>query len=240
MPTKIICCISLPDATIASVPIHDFVSANKNLADKHMEQYFPCCGKSVCGGCRKSMFPVGTCPFCNSDRARTTSEKNVEDIMKRVEANDAGAICMLAIYYHEGIEGVQQDCTKAMELYARAADLGHSQALSRLGEVYYEGGDMKKAKLHFEAAAMLGCEVARSNAGAMESYSGNTERAIKHLKIAASAGHYTAMHTLITCFKQGAVSRESIDSILAAYNSSCVEMRSEARDAYILAISGTT
>ena len=29
------------------------------------------------------------------------------------------------------------------------------------------------------------------------------------------------------------VSRESINSTLAAYNNSCVEMRSEARDAYI-------
>jgi multidrug resistance efflux pump len=34
-------------------------------------------------------------------------------------------------------------------------------------------------------------------------------------------------------FEHGAVSRESIDTALAAYNSACAEMRSKARDAAI-------
>ena len=59
------------------------------------------------------------------------------------------------------------------------------------------------------------------------------DRAVKHWSIAASAGDYEAMHTLITFFKMDYVSQESIDSTLAAYNTSCAEMRSEARDAYI-------
>jgi hypothetical protein len=41
------------------------------------------------------------------------------------------------------------------------------------------------------------------------------------------------MHQLIKFFEIGDVSRESIDSTMAAYNTSCAEMRSEARDAYI-------
>ena len=92
---------------------------------------------------------------------------------------------------------------------------------------------MKKAKFHFEAAAMAGHEIARSKLGFIEADDGNTERAIKHWTIAASAGEYIAMHHLRTAFEDGYVSRESIDSVLTAYNSSCVEMRSEARDAYI-------
>ena len=92
---------------------------------------------------------------------------------------------------------------------------------------------MKKAKFHFEAAAMAGHEVARNNLGCLELDSGNMERAIKHWIIAASAGEYLSMHALITCFEEGVVSRESVDSTLAAYNNSCAEMRSEARDASI-------
>jgi hypothetical protein len=46
------------------------------------------------------------------------------------------------------------------------------------------------------------------------------------------------MHHLRIAVEKGFVSRESIDSTLAAYNSSCVEMRSEARDAYIRVIMG--
>ena len=56
---------------------------------------------------------------------------------------------------------------------------------------------------------------------------------MKHWKIAASAGCFRAMHRLIVFVEKGVVSRESIDSTLNAYNNSCIEMRSEARDAYI-------
>jgi TPR repeat protein len=95
---------------------------------------------------------------------------------------------------------------------------------------YNEGGNSKKAKFHYEAAAMAGHEAARCNLGSIEGNSGNIERAIKHCTIAASAGHYIAMQNLI---EEGAVSRESIDSTLIAYNNSCAKMRSEARDAYL-------
>jgi hypothetical protein len=62
------------------------------------------------------------------------------------------------------------------------------------------------------------------------------ERAIKHWTIAASAGCYRSMHELRTGFEGGFISRESIDTTLAAYNSSCAEMRSGARNASIRAI----
>jgi TPR repeat protein len=91
---------------------------------------------------------------------------------------------------------------------------------------------LKNAKFHYEAAAISGHEESRYNLGIMEAYSGNMERAIKHWKISASAGHYYAMNELRILFERGSVNRETIDSTLAAYNNSCVQMRSEARDAY--------
>jgi TPR repeat protein len=177
----------------------------------------------------------GKCPFCNSDRRDKTDGELVEDNMKRVEANDPASICMLAIHYHHGRAGLQQDMAKAKDLYTRAVELGCSMAHIHLGIFYHEGGDMKKAKFHFEAAAMAGNEVARFNLGCMEAESRNMERAIKHWTIAASAGCFLAMHNLRISFKDREVSRdrESIDSILTAYNNSCAEMRSEARDACI-------
>ena len=120
-----------------------------------------------------------------------------------------------------------------MELYVSAAELGCSSAHYFLAKHYHEGGALKKAKFHLEAAAMAGNEIARHNLGIMEDHSGNMERAVTHWKIGASAGHYKAMHHLRLCFEKGYVSRESIDSSLAAYNASCAEMRSEARDAAI-------
>ena len=239
MPKKLICCISLPDATISSVPIYDYAIANEGLANEATDGYYPCCSKKICRGCVYSFDKTGSddkCPFCNADRGGKTDDENNQEIMKRVAVNDPGAMCLLGNQYEHGLRGLQQDQAKAIDLYARAAELGYSKAHYQLGGIYREGGNLKKAKFHWEAAAMAGHEEARNNVGVLEAHAGNMERAIKHWTIAASAGNRQAMNTLRTRFEEGYGSRESIDTTLAAYNSSCVEMRSEARDASIRAM----
>jgi len=73
------------------------------------------------------------CPFCNT--GSKGNEEQIQEIRKRVAANDPASIFVLA-NYHELGSGVLQ------------------QAHSYLGDFYYEGGDLKKSKLHLEAAAM--------------------------------------------------------------------------------------
>jgi TPR repeat protein len=170
------------------------------------------------------------CVFCKANRMGKTDEENAEEIMRRVEVNDASAIFMLANYYEQGSGSLRQDSARAVELYARAAELDNRKAHYSLANIYYKGGDLKKAKLHYEAAAMAGHEIARTNLGCMEDDSGNLERAVKHWMMAASARNCDAMHNFLSAFEDGLVSRESIDSTLTAYNTSCAEMRSEARD----------
>ena len=233
MPSRLLSCITLPDA---SVPINDFARANPILATHDMEEYYPCCGKTICKGCTYSFCESGNiknCPYCKAENLGKTIEEKVEELMKRVEANDAGAISMLANYYCYGENGFRQDQTKAMELYARAADLGCSEARCHLADLYTQRGDLKKAKFHFEVAAMAGHEKSRYMLGIVEDKLDNMERAVKHWRIAASSGCFCAMHTLTTCLETEYISREAIDTTLAAYNISCAEMRSEARDAYI-------
>ena len=93
-----------------------------------------------------------------------------------------------------------------MELYVRAADLSYKMVHHNLGDIYYKGGDMKKAKFHLEVASMARYEVARFNIGMIEANSGNVERAVKHWTIAASAGEHCAMNYLRLGFEQGHVS----------------------------------
>jgi tetratricopeptide (TPR) repeat protein len=235
MPEDLISCVSLLPATTSSVPIFDFAKANEELANKAIEVYYERCGKNICRGCIHSCIQSGNykCPFCNSVRRGKTEKEQVEEVLKRVEANDASAMCLLANYYLEGSRGVQQDHARAMELYAKVAELGLSVAHFFLANLYYKGGNLKKAKFHHEAAAMAGHEAARHNLGNLEAESGNMERAVKHWTIAASAGCFRAMQPLILCFEEGLVSRQSINLTLEAYNNSCAEMRSEARDACI-------
>jgi hypothetical protein len=63
MPVNMFACASLPDATITSVPINDFANAHVELA-KNTEIYYPCCGQTICGGCRHSFHSrTGSAPI---------------------------------------------------------------------------------------------------------------------------------------------------------------------------------
>ena len=156
MPSKLICCVSLPPATLSFVPICEFSEANKGLAGMDMDVYYPCCGKRICEGCIHSFNNSGNngkCPFCNAERIGRTDRELVADMRKRVAANDAASIYMLGYEYYHGSFGLQQDQTKAIELFTKSAELGCSKAHVHLGMLHYKGGDMRKAKYHYEAAA---------------------------------------------------------------------------------------
>jgi TPR repeat protein len=211
------------------------VEANEELADEDMDVYYICCGKSICVGCVYSFHKSGNddkCPFCNADQDKT-DEEELEELMKRTAANDATSMCVLGTYYFHGQLGLLQDRNRAMELWKQAAELGSSKAHYNLGNEYHQRGDLKKAKIHFEAGAMAGHEGARNMLGNMEFESGKQERAVKHWIIAASAGDYGAMYNLQQSFEFGFVGRGVIDPTLTAYNTFCAKMRSEARNAHI-------
>jgi hypothetical protein len=72
------------------------------------EEYYTCCGKSICGGCIYSFSQSGNaekCPFCKSEIDKTDEERDGE-MMKRVEANDAGSIYHLANDHYHGKLGL--------------------------------------------------------------------------------------------------------------------------------------
>ena len=95
---KLINCVSLPPATLSFVPIYVFAVANEGFAQMETEEYFTCCWKCICKGCVHSLQKSGNhgkCPYCNSDQVGKTDEEMVEEILKRVEANDAVGMGML-------------------------------------------------------------------------------------------------------------------------------------------------
>jgi hypothetical protein len=100
MPINFISCISLPPATISSVPIFEYAVANEELANEPMEHYFSCCGKSICKGCVHSFcksWNIRNCPYCNADRIGISFDDSIKEMMKRVESNDAFSIYVLGV-----------------------------------------------------------------------------------------------------------------------------------------------
>lgn len=65
--------VSLPPANIVRT-IYDLAIANERLAKMETEQYFACCGKSICVGCvhsfSKSNDNTDHCPFCKTESAQ--------------------------------------------------------------------------------------------------------------------------------------------------------------------------
>ena len=66
---------------------------------------------------------------CKSDGIGKTDEEIADELTKRAEANDAGAMYALAHSYDHGHDGLlQEDRTKALELWKQATELGSSMA----------------------------------------------------------------------------------------------------------------
>jgi TPR repeat protein len=66
---------------------------------------------------------------------------------------------MLANSYEHGLHGFQEDRTKAIELYARAANLGNGTAHHFLGGIYRQGGDLKKANSTWRPRLLQGMKI---------------------------------------------------------------------------------
>jgi TPR repeat protein len=76
---------------------------------------------------------IKTCPYCKDERLSKTEEERVEQMLKRIEANDAGAMCALGSDYYLGKKGLQQDRAKAVELWKQAVALGSSRSHFQFG-----------------------------------------------------------------------------------------------------------
>jgi hypothetical protein len=150
MPTKLLPCILLPPATILSVPIYDYVIANEELAKVGMEEYDECCGKSVCKGCIYSFVESGnkeTCPFCKAEIMSKTNEERVEEIMKWVEANDAGAIIYWVVIIRPWKIRIVSRSGKSNGIMETGAELGSNDAHYHSDICYGEGGGFEESQV---------------------------------------------------------------------------------------------
>ncbi len=190
-----------------------------------------CCSELVCDGC--SCFHHlehgrKTCPFCR-EPVVDSDEKHEKRAMKRVKANDPVALREMGTRrYQEG------DHDKAVEYWAKSAELGDPTAHYNLGNRYQHGQEVlkneEKAVYHWEKAAIGGHPYARYHLACTEKDNGNVERAAKHLIIAANLGCEKSMKDLWKYYSAGHITKEELETTLRTHKAAIDATKSSQRD----------
>ena len=140
----------------------------------------------------------------------------------------------LGVYYLQGKCGFPVDISKAIEMYHRASELGHSLAHENLATLYSSGYfielNMEKAIYHWQVAAMKGNEEARFTLGEIVENNGNRERAMRHFIISAKSGHDMSLQKVKQGFIAGIVTKENFEIALRAHKDSQDAIKSDQRD----------
>ena len=203
-------------------------------------RYMTCCGQLICSGCvhapvydqHGNEMPKKTCPFCRTPFPKSTVE-NTQRKMKRVEAKDAQAMHSIGCCYAAGKDGFPEDDAKALELWHRAAELGHAPAYVNIAYAYDYGNgvevDKKKSIRYFELAAMGGDMYARYVLGNLEY---NADRALKHHMIAVAGGHTDSLNKVEELYSKrlGNATKDDYNKAVQSYQTYLDEIKSIQRD----------
>ena len=168
------------------------------------------------------------CAFCREPVANS-EEETIKRVMKRIKKHN-DPVAMIEIgkrRYHEG------DYGKALQYYAKAAELGDLDAQFLVGGLYHDGQgvekDMKKAVYHMEQAAIGGHPLARNILASYEVKNKRPDRAVKHLIIAANLGHERSMKELREHYSDGNMNKDEYAAALRGYQSAVNETKSAER-----------
>ena len=204
--------------------------------DHHKSSFYSCCSKYVCKGCshadEKRQLQDNLpriCPFCRHIQPKTKEEIK-RNLMKRVKANDPGALTQMGCMRCD--EG---DYEGAFKYFTKAAELGDANAHNNLSIMHMNGEGVEKSEkkelYHLEEAAIGGHPHARHNLGCHEESTGEMDRAVKHWIIAANLGSDHAIQRLKECYKDGYVSKEDFAAALRARHAAVEATKSPQREA---------
>jgi len=197
-----------------------------------------CCGKNICQGCcfKKTLTDMKNnvprnkwkCAFCCQQHPKNI----VKALKKLMKKNEPEAFMAMARAYKKGEITLQSD-TKALEMYIRAAELGHAQAYALIGHHYEDGvvveRNMSRAFEFLEIAAKRGSFTSHQHLALYEEDM-NIQKSIKHYIVGASAGYQPSMDDLMRLYKDKVLAKEDLTQTLRAYQASNEITKSKDRD----------
>ena len=211
-----------------------FLAIPFRVAD-HATMY-TCCMKTVCNGCEHAAMKRGlgrSCPFCRAPPPENHAQ-SLETIRKRVDAKDTAAIYHLGCQYYSGELGLKKNVPRGIELWSKAAELGSTMALFKLGMLNYQGWGVAQDKakgIHCcELAAMQGHTESRHLLGMDEYINENYDRALRHYLIAAKMGHEESLDAIKEIFAEGRATKAQYAEALKGYQDAMEEMNSSDRE----------
>jgi hypothetical protein len=197
--------------------------------------FMSCCSKIICRGCdytnqirEREAGLERRCVYCR-EPAPNSDEEVDKRIMERIKKNDPAAMTQMGKKHNK--EGEHD---KALEYWAKAAELGDMQAHACLGELYYhEDGvekDKEKAVYHLEKAAIGGHPGARILLADYEIENDRKERAAKHLMIAANLGCNDSLEFVKSFYVKGMCSKEDYAAALRGHQAAVNDTKSAERE----------
>ena len=168
--------------------------------DEEESSFQSCCGKLICRGCILKNLTTEKnngvdlsehkCVFCRQSWStyKVNDNKALKKLMKK---NNIRSFIQMANKFRLG-NGVLQSDTRALEMYIRAAELGHNNAYALIAHCYEQGSaveeDLSKSIEFSEIAAKKGSVYAHKRlAHFAVTVSMDLQRSYNHLKVAACA-----------------------------------------------------
>ena len=102
-------------------------------------------------------------------KLKLKEEEEVAEMLRKAEAGDGTAMCVLGVWYMHGQKGLAKDAAKAFEWFKKSHEAGNASGTSCLGECYLHGIGVPKcfarANTLLSQAAERGSKAACNNLG---------------------------------------------------------------------------
>ena len=87
-------------------------------------------------------------------KLKLEEEEEVAEVLRKAEAGDGWAMCILGLWYKDGQKGLAKDLAKAFEWYEKSHEAGYASGTGFLGWCYLAGAGVPKCPMRANTLLM--------------------------------------------------------------------------------------